>query len=182
MIPQEKNASVEKGLREGFGVTACDALHPMDAGLGSDLLFRMVVGEESYSLRIMTRIDEINDPRRRFTCMTMAADAGIAPRVWYADMEQGVCITDFVEERPLPADQARLLIPQLLRKLHALPRFPKEFNYVTASKAIERFHGMRRRQRDAVHRVRQRFRRGRLDGLPEAARHRGDRLVANVDA
>jgi hypothetical protein len=139
MIPQEKSASVEKGLREAFGVTAFDAIHPMDAGLGSDLLLRMVVGGVSYSLRIMTRIDEINDPRRRFTCMTMAADVEIAPRVRYVDMEQGVCITDFVEEVPLPIDQARLLIPQLLRKLHALPLFPKEFNYVTASKAIERF-------------------------------------------
>jgi len=142
MIPQEKSASVEKGLREAFGVTAFDAIHPMDAGLGSDLLFRMVVGGVSYSLRIMTRIDEINDPRRRFTCMTMAADAEIAPRVRYVDMEQGVCITDFVDEVPLPVEEARLRIPQLLRRLHALPSFPKEFNYVTASKAIERFHGM----------------------------------------
>jgi len=141
MIPQEKSASVEKGLREAFGVTAFDAIHPMDAGLGSDLLFRIVVGDMPYSLRIMTRIDEINDPRRRFTCMTMAADAGIAPRVRYVDMEQGVCITDFIAERPLPLDQARSLIPALLRRLHALPPFPKEFNYVTASKAIERFHG-----------------------------------------
>jgi len=78
MIPQQKEGSVSRGLREAFGVATFDAIHRMDAGLGSDLLFRMVVGGVSYSLRIMTRIDEINDPRRRFTCMTMAADAGIA--------------------------------------------------------------------------------------------------------
>ena len=41
-------------------------------------------------------------------------------------------ITDFVEDMPLPASHALQLLPRTLRTLHALPPFPKEFNYITA--------------------------------------------------
>jgi hypothetical protein len=60
--------------------------------------------------------------------MQIAAEAGIAPRVWYANVEDRVLITDFVEARPYPQDVAPL-IAAALRRLHALPHFPKTVNY-----------------------------------------------------
>jgi hypothetical protein len=47
-------------------------------------------------------------------------------------VEDGISITDFVETVPLPVTEALLQIPGTLRRLHALPPFPKTFNYVTA--------------------------------------------------
>jgi hypothetical protein len=64
--------------------------------------------------------------------MSAAAEAGLAPRVRYSNAEDGISITDFVEAVPFPATQALVQLPGTLRKLHALPRFPKAFNYVTA--------------------------------------------------
>jgi len=63
-------------------------------------------------------------PERQFTCMKMAADAGIAPRIWYSSTEDQIAITDFVEEVPFPANEALVRMPRLLRALHALPPFP----------------------------------------------------------
>ena len=64
--------------------------------------------------------------------MSAAAEAGLAPRVRYSNAEDGISITDFVEAVPFPETQALVQLPGTLRRLHALPPFPKAFNYVTA--------------------------------------------------
>lgn len=96
------------------------------------MLFRIIVKGSPYLLRIMTRLNEQNDPARIFTCMQMAAQAGLAPRVLYASRENGIAILDWIDSVPLPVEQAMLQLPATLRKLHALPLFPKTFNYVTS--------------------------------------------------
>ena len=132
MIPREKSAAVHRGLHEAFGATALEEIRKMTKGLSSDLIFRIVVRGSPYLLRIMTRIDERMDPGRIFACMSAAAEAGLAPRVRYSNAEDGISITDFVEAVPFPATQALVQLPGTLQRLHALPPFPKAFNYVTA--------------------------------------------------
>ena len=132
MIPPEKEAVVFRALHEAFAATAIEDIRRMTRGLSSDLVFRIVVHGSPYLLRIMTRMDEQMDPRRIFACMNVAADAGLTPRVRYSNAADGISITDFVEEVPFPATQALARLPETLRRLHALPRFPKAFNYVTA--------------------------------------------------
>ena len=132
MIPQEKSAAVHRGLHEAFGAKALEDIRKMTKGLSSDLIFRIVVRGSPYLLRIMTRIDERMDPGRIFASMSAAAEAGLAPRVRYSNAEDGISITDFVEAVPFPATQALVQLPATLQRLHALPPFPKAFNYVTA--------------------------------------------------
>jgi aminoglycoside phosphotransferase (APT) family kinase protein len=132
MIPEEKNAGVVRALRETFGVTEFEDIRKMTKGLSSDLVFRIVVHGSPYLLRIMTRIDERMDPSRIFACMSAAAEAGLAPCVRYTNTEGGISITDFVEAMPFLPTQALVQLPGTLRRLHALPPFPKAFNYVTA--------------------------------------------------
>ena len=132
MIPQEKNAAVFRGLHEAFGATAIEDIRRMTRGLSSDLVFRIVVQGSPYLLRIMTRINERMDPGRIFACMSAAAEAGLTPCVRYSNTEDGISITDFVEAVPFPVTEALVRLPATLRKLHALPPFPKAFNYVTA--------------------------------------------------
>jgi len=132
MIPQEKSPAVFRGLHEAFGATDIEDIRRMAKGLSSDLVFRIVVQGSPYLLRIMTRIDERMDPGRIFACMSAAAEAGLAPCVRYSNAEDGISVTDFVEAVPFPATQALVQLPGTLRRLHALPPFPKAFNYVTA--------------------------------------------------
>jgi len=132
MIPSEKSAAVKRGLSEAFGVTEVEDIQRMTRGLSSDLVFRIVVKGAPYLLRVMTRIDERKDPVRIFACMKAAAEAGLAPRLWHTNMEDGISIMDFVEAAPFPVQEALVRIPAVLKRLHALPRFPKTFNFVTA--------------------------------------------------
>lgn len=126
--------AVLRGLHEAFGASGFEDIRRMTKGLSSDLVFRVVVQERPYLLRIMMRMDARRDPARIFACMKAAASAGLAPAVRYANTQDGIAILDFVEEAPLPRTEALVQIPRALRRLHALPRFPQEFNYVTAHK------------------------------------------------
>jgi hypothetical protein len=132
VIPPEKSAAVSRGLSEAFGTTAIEDITKMTQGLSPDLVFRIVVEGSPFLLRIMTRIDERNDPVRVFTCMRAAAEAGLAPRVLYSNTEDGIAILDWIAAVPFPAAQALVRVPATLRQLHLLPPFPKVFNYVTA--------------------------------------------------
>ncbi|MGH9622896.1 MAG: phosphotransferase [Bryobacteraceae bacterium] len=121
MIPREKIAAATRGLNQAFGVAAFDDIRDLTERPGSNRAFRIVVRGSPYLLRINTRA---GDMTRHFTCMRAAAEAGLAPRVRYADPEDRISITDFVEAALFPKSDALRRVPAALRTLHALPPFP----------------------------------------------------------
>lgn len=123
MIPAENQPAVTRALSEAFGVTDVEDIRPLSGGLSPSLVFRIVVGGRPYLLRVVVRRPVMYDPTREFTCMGLASDAGIAPRIWYANLDDLALITDFVEPQPFPADVATL-VAATIRALHALPAFP----------------------------------------------------------
>jgi len=125
MIPAEKLAAVRLGLRAAFGVDEFDDLELMTKGQTSALVFRMVVQGEPYLLRIIMRAD---DPSRHYACMRAAAQAGVAPRVWYASVDNRISITDFVEAVPFTAGEALARMPAVLRALPPFERAPDHLN------------------------------------------------------
>ena len=129
MIPQEKKAAVTRGLREAFGVTDCEDIH-MIKDLASSMVFRIVVRGSRFILKISTRT---NDPARHYNCMKAAAQAGLAPHVWYSSNEDRISITDFVEVAPFPVADALVRMPATLRKLHALPPFAGVPNHINTT-------------------------------------------------
>ena len=126
-IPQEKAAAVSRALHEAFGVTEPEDLRQLSEA-GANPVFRIVVRGSAFLLRLNLRAGNVS---RHYTCMKAAADAGLAPSVWYASPEDRVSITDFVEARPFPVAEALLRIPAALRDLHALPPFPEESRFNT---------------------------------------------------
>jgi aminoglycoside phosphotransferase (APT) family kinase protein len=147
MIPEAKKEAVARALREAFGVTGFEDIRMMTAGLSAALVFRIVVRGRSYLLRIVVDTDIHAGPGRgdqthHFACMKLAAQAGIAPRVWYTSTEDRVSITNFVEARPFPRTEALARLPGTLQRLHALPAltFTRGVNYLDAmDKFVRRF-------------------------------------------
>lgn len=130
-MPQERTAAVSRGLREAFGVTGLEDIEDakeLTWGPNSNLVFRIVVQGSPFLLRINTRAGDLT---RHFGCMKTAAEAGLAPRVWYSSVEDRVSITDFVQAVPFPLADALLRMPAVLRMVHALPQFPREPKYNT---------------------------------------------------
>ena len=120
-IPVEHSAAVNRALAGTFSVTAVDELTDLTERIGSNRAFRILISDRPYLLRINTRRGDMD---RQFTCMRMAAEAGLAPRVLYANAEDRISITDFIDAKPLQAREALRLMPVAIRVLHALPQFP----------------------------------------------------------
>lgn len=130
MISEAKQPAVTRALYAAFGVNEYEDIRLLTGGLSTALVFKIVVRKNPYLLKIM-RTEVISDPAHEFACMQTAAEAGIAPRIWYANVEDRILITDFVEAKPFPDDLALLIAPTL-RRLHSLPHFPKVVNYFDA--------------------------------------------------
>jgi thiamine kinase-like enzyme len=120
--PEEKQAAVNRALQETFGTTTCDDVEQITVGNMTSRVFRVVVNGTPYLVKVILRKD---DPTCHYTCMRSAAEAGLAPRVLYTNVEDKVSITEFLQTVPLSAEEALIRMPQTLRKLHALPRFPE---------------------------------------------------------
>jgi len=123
MIPETKQPAVTRALNETFGVNEFEELQLLTGGLSSARAFKIVVRKNPYLLKIM-RTEVISDPKNEFACIQATAEAGIAPRICYASVEDRIMITDFVEAKPFPEHMLPLIVPTL-RTLHSLPPFPK---------------------------------------------------------
>jgi thiamine kinase-like enzyme len=133
MIPPEKSTAVTRSLREAFGATEFEDIRMLTKGQTSSLVFRIVVNGSPFLLKIITRPYDVDTLTRMCVSMKAAAEAGLAPHVWYTSVEDRVFITDFVEEVPLPAASALVQIPATLRKLQALPPFPRVPDHLNSS-------------------------------------------------
>ncbi len=129
MIPEEKKSAVANALNIAFGTNEFEDIRQLTAGLSSALIFRIVVKGNAYLLRVIMRTDAMADPTHYYSCMKPAAEAGLAPKIWYTGIEDRISITDFIEPEPFSVDEARVKMPLLLKDLHALPPFPYTVKY-----------------------------------------------------
>jgi hypothetical protein len=120
MIPPEMIEPVTRGLREAFDVTEFEDIRTIK-DLASSKVFRIIVRGSPFLLKISTRA---SDPVRHYACLKAAAEAGLAPRVWYTSVEDQVSIEDFADANPFPVSEALVRLPAVLRTLHAIPPFP----------------------------------------------------------
>jgi hypothetical protein len=130
MIPEAKLPAVTRAVNAAFGVNEYEDIHLLTGGLNTAQAFKIIVGKNPYLLKIL-RTEVIRNPMHEFACTQTATEAGIAPRIWYANAEDRILITDFVEAMPYPDDMLPLIVPAL-RRLHSLPNFPMVVNYFDA--------------------------------------------------
>jgi thiamine kinase-like enzyme len=67
--------------------------------------------------------------------MNLAADAGVAPRVYYSSAEDALSITDFIETKPLAGhfaayDDLLVELARTIKTIHSTPLFPKLVNFL----------------------------------------------------
>lgn len=130
MIPEARQPAVSRALHAAFGVDGTEDIRLLTGGLSSALVYKIVVKKSPYVLKIL-RTEVISNPAHEFACMQTAAEAGLAPRIWFASVEDRVLVTDYVEASPFPADMGTL-IARTIRRIHALPDFPKVVSYLDA--------------------------------------------------
>lgn len=140
-IPEAKHAAIARALHEAFGANELEDIRAQAGRLTAMLVFRILVRGTPYLLRLIPE-QSLGTPEREFACMRLASEAGIAPLIRYANAEDRLLITDFVDVKPYPADPAPQ-IARVIRKVHALPGFPMAIKY------FDLIDGFIRRFRDA---------------------------------
>ena len=91
------------------------------------------MGGRSYLVRVEGAASPLRNPHQ-YVSMRIAAEAGIAPKIYHIDEAARVAVTDFIEERSLsafPGGSPALAwaIGELLRRLQTTPIFPGFVEY-----------------------------------------------------
>jgi len=143
MIPEDKLIEVKRVLYSTFGVTTYDNIKELTTGLSNALVLRIEVQGKPYLLKF-ARTDALSDPTLYYySCMRAGVEAGIAPKIWYAGVEDGIYIADFVDLKPFPLVEAKNKLPEVLYKLHSLPLFTKTIHsFDTFNRFAKRFREM----------------------------------------
>jgi len=133
MIPGDKQPAVTKALQKALHVDEFEDIAQLTKGLSGALVFKITVHGIPYLLRIITRDETRDKPEYYFDCLQTAANAGLAPRIHYLDIDDKISITDFIEDCHFPINKARIMMADTLRDLHALPKFAYRLNYLDSS-------------------------------------------------
>jgi thiamine kinase-like enzyme len=134
-VPVTKIVDVQNALSAVFNRSEVDGIKLLKGGLSSALVYKITVDSKDYLLRIVINVDEFNDPVRQYRCMELAAVIKLAPKVYYANPDNAVTITDFIVAKPLVdcfPNRADLLAELVfsVKKLHSLPLFSKLIDFI----------------------------------------------------
>lgn len=115
-------------LMEAFGSTPVGTVTAVGGGATSASLFRAEVGGRAYLVRFEGEPSPLRNPHQ-YESLRIAAEAGIAPKLFYVDETRGIAIMDFIEALPLreyPGGPEALAaaVGALLRRLQDAPLFP----------------------------------------------------------
>jgi len=131
MIPENKQLAVTRALQHAFNADTFEHMEQLTKGLSGALVFKITVHGKLYLLRIISHTRD--KPEHYFDCLQLAANAGLAPRIHYLNIEDRISVTDFIEDKHFPIGDAKIKMADLLRDLHALPKFSHRLNFIDAS-------------------------------------------------
>ncbi len=119
---------VRAALMEAFGSAPVGAVTAVAGGATSASLFRAEVGGRPYLVRFEGEPSPLRNPHQ-YQSLHIAAEAGIAPKLYYVDETRGIAVMDFIEGQPLrdyPGGAGALAaaVGMLLRRLQESPAFP----------------------------------------------------------
>jgi aminoglycoside phosphotransferase (APT) family kinase protein len=131
--PEHLHDTVREAVSSTFGSIVVTLIEPVLGGASGALAYQIEAGGRLYLLRLENRRSPLRNPHQ-YVCMRIAAEAGIAPPLRYANDGAGAAIMDFVVQRPLhqypggPSGLAAAL-GKLAVRLQATEPFPTLGDY-----------------------------------------------------
>jgi aminoglycoside phosphotransferase (APT) family kinase protein len=103
VVPEDRRDEARDALAVAFGLQRVESLRPVVGGASGTLTYRVEAAGRAYLMRLEPPRDVMRDPDRGYTCMRIAAEAGVAPPVRHLDPGSRIAVMDFLEARPLSA-------------------------------------------------------------------------------
>lgn len=134
-IPETLHDKARAALAAAFGAAPVIVTAAITGGASGALAFRLQSTDRDYVLRLEGPRTPLRNPHQ-YTCMRIASDAGITPRLHHADDADGVLIMDFVRSRSLaeyPGGSMALAaaLGKLARRVQDTVPFPALGDYRT---------------------------------------------------
>lgn len=141
-IPEALHDKARAAIIGAFDGASVAVVGLLLGGASGAHAFRLAARGRDYVLRIEGTRNPLRNPHQ-YTCMRIAAEAGIAPPLRYVDEQAGVVIIDFISHQPLtvyPGGPVALAdaLGLFVRDLHATAPFPVLGDYRSG---IERILG-----------------------------------------
>ncbi len=132
-LPTAQRDTARSAINAVLGSAAVINVRSVTGGVSGAVVLLIETSDRRFVLRIEGPASPLRNPHQ-YVSMRIAAEAGIAPRVHYLDVDDRVVMMDFIEDRPLetyPGGHQGLAqaIGAMLRKLQALPPFPGFVDY-----------------------------------------------------
>lgn len=124
-IPHEHDEALNSVLSKVFQVSEPDLIERLLKGLSSPGLYKIEVAGKCYVVRFSNTRRSLEDRQRELHAMQVASEIGIAPKVIYADLQEGIIVMDFIATsvtNPL-SDESLQLFGSAMRKVHEGPAF-----------------------------------------------------------
>jgi aminoglycoside phosphotransferase (APT) family kinase protein len=94
--------TVRSALKAAFGSVRIQAIEPIGGGASGAFPFRVDIAGRRHVVRIEGPRSPLRNPHQ-YESMRVAAEAGIAPRIYYLDDAAGLAVMDYIEEKSLSA-------------------------------------------------------------------------------
>jgi hypothetical protein len=132
-VAPAKHEAVRATLAAVLGTASPDAVMPISGGASGAQIFRIDAAGKQLVLRVEGVPSPLRNPHQ-YVSQRIAAEAGVAPRIFYIDEEAGIAVTSFIVQQPLhsyPGGSRALAgaLGGLLRQVQAMPDFPIFVDY-----------------------------------------------------
>ncbi len=124
-IPHEHEEALNSVVSKVFQASEPDLIERLLKGLSSPGLYKIEVAGKCYVVRFSNTRRSLEDRQRELHAMQVASEIGIAPKVIYADLQEGIIVMDFIATsvtNPL-SDESLELLGRAMREVHDGPSF-----------------------------------------------------------
>ncbi|UOE46517.1 phosphotransferase [Mucilaginibacter sp. SMC90] len=121
VIPAERRPAVEAALLRAFNSANVTDVSLLSGGLSGSSVYKIVVNNRAYTLKLNPE----NTEAKSAVPLELAAAAGVAPKLYYNDRQQGVAISDFIDSKPVHSfftpDKLVTELAATIKGIHAIP-------------------------------------------------------------
>ncbi|ACU60994.1 phosphotransferase family protein [Chitinophaga pinensis] len=123
VFPAERTAAINVAIETAFGGAKLEDVNLLTGGLSTAPVYKLTVDNRPYVMKLdVLHVAATVDLSEK---VALAAQAGIAPALLYRNVESGITISDFVENKPIRSIfTGEVLADRLagaVKKIHAVP-------------------------------------------------------------
>jgi hypothetical protein len=129
VLPSLQHEKLREILNTSFGVKDFEKIEPLNGGFSNAKLYKILVKNKYYVLRLSE--NESQGLKDEIKCMILASRLGVAPKVYYANANDGITVMDYIQNKGLTKEEMSnpktiIKLAEILHSLHnEKPSFPK---------------------------------------------------------